>query len=101
MTAEQRQTPREGTIANEVRTLAELPGGTILEGCVADVSLGGARVQGPAVRLRVGDGIRLVFVFTSDERVAYDCEVRHVDPAGKFFGVKFRSEPKPINVNRA
>ncbi len=96
--AEQRRTPREGTADKDVRTRATLADGSVLEGIVEDISLGGAKISGATAGLNTGEEIQLVFLFPSNERVGYRCQVRHVDPAGGFFGVEFRSEPQPIEV---
>jgi hypothetical protein len=68
---------------------------------VADVSLGGTRIQGSVGGLHVGDSVRLVFHFLSGEKVAYDGMVRHISSPLDFFGVEFTSEPKPIEVHEA
>jgi len=98
---DQRSTPREGTIDREVRAIARRPDGVELEGRVADVSLGGARITGPTNGLTVGEEIRLAFVFLTDERVEYRARVKHVDLDGQFFGVEFTSEPTPIKVRES
>ena len=96
--AEKRRTDRQDTIDHGVRAIARLADGTTLEGTVVDSSLGGARVVGRAAGLTQGDRLRLVFVFLSDERAEYECEVRHVDAEHNFFGVDFLSGPRPIDA---
>jgi hypothetical protein len=95
---EQRRTPRQQALDNQVHCRAELPDGTVLDGLVADVSLGGARITGATAGVRVGDAVQLVFVFLSDEKVGYRAVVRHVGSEGASFGVEFTSEPEPIDV---
>lgn len=96
--SERRRTPRQKTTENQVRCRAELPDGSVLEGLVADVSLGGARISGATTGVRVGHEVRLVFLFLSDEEVGYRALVRHVDSRSRSFGVAFTSEPEPIDV---
>lgn len=93
---ERRLTQREITSDHEVRCLTELADGTVLEGNVRDCSLGGARIVGPTGRLGVGDEVKLVFVFRTDERVAYQGTVKHLAPDNASFGVEFESDPVPI-----
>ncbi|MHC4698683.1 MAG: PilZ domain-containing protein, partial [Planctomycetota bacterium] len=88
-----------GTIEREVRCRVGLPDGTILEGIVENISQGGAGISGPTTGLSVGDEINLVFVFLTDEEVAYRGIVRRIDPGGRFFGLQFTSDPQPIKVN--
>ena len=97
--AEKRLAGRDMTTDHDVRTLVELPDGSVLDGRVADVSVGGARVAGPATGLTIGDEVRLVFVFRTNERVAYRGQVKHIDPEGRFFGLEFKSDPQPIEVH--
>lgn len=96
--SERRRTPRQQTLDNQVRCRAELPDGTVVDGLVADVSLGGARISGAPAGVRVGDEVRLLFVFLSHEKVGYRAVVRHVAPERASFGVAFTSEPEPIGV---
>ncbi len=83
---------------NQVRCRAELPDGTVLDGLVADISLGGARISSAPAGVHVGDEVRLVFIFLSGEKVGYRAVVRHVAPERASFGVAFTSEPEPIDV---
>ncbi len=92
---------REGTMDRGVRCRTKCADGTTLEGVVADVSLGGARIHGSAANLHVGDSVRLVFQFLTGEKVAYDGVVRHISAPLAFFGVEFTSEPQPIEVHDA
>ena len=101
MKDEQRRTARQITIDNDVRALIELSGGTVREGYVADSSLGGARISASTEDLAVGDRVRLVFLFPSCEKVADECEIRHVDAEGRTFGVAFTSDPEPVKVHGA
>ena len=96
--SERRSTPRQQTSDNQVRCRTELPDGTVLEGLVADISLGGARISGATAGARVGDEVRLVFVFLSDEKVGYRAVVKHVAPETASFGVAFTSDAEPIDV---
>ncbi len=97
--AERRRLIREITLDNEVRCRTLLPNGTILEGMVEDVSLGGTKICGATKGLRVGDDVHLVFVFLSDEKVGYHGVVRHIDLKRQSYGVEFTSEPQPIEVH--
>ena len=96
--SERRRTPRQETAANQVRCRTELPDGTVLDGLVADISLGGARISGATTGVRAGDEVRLVFIFLSDEEVGYRAVVRHVASERASFGVEFTSDPEPIDV---
>ena len=101
MTNERRRSLREGTVDRGVRCYTKCTDGTTLEGVVADVSLGGARIHGSAAGLHVGDSVRLVFQFLTGEKVAYDGVVRHFSSALATFGVEFTSHPQPIEVHGA
>ncbi len=101
MKDEQRLAARQITIDNDVRALIELSDSTVREGHVADSSLGGARINASTEDLAVGDRVRLVFLFPSGEKVAYQCEIRHIDTARQTFGVAFTSDPEPVKVLRA
>lgn len=101
MKDEQRLAARQITIDNKVRALIELSDSTVREGYVADSSLGGARIGASTENLAVGNRVRLVFLFPSGEKVAYECEIRHIDAAGKTFGVAFTSDPEPVKVHGA
>ena len=101
MARERRRFLREGTADRDVRCRTERGDGTALEGLLADVSRGGARIDGSAAGLHVGDSVRLVFHFLTGEKVAYQGVVRHICVTETFFGVAFTSEPQPIEVHDA
>ncbi len=96
---ERRRLTRENTLDKEVRCRTLLPDGTVLEGMVEDVSLGGTRISGATKGLRSGDEVRLVFVFLSDEKVGYQGVVRYIDLKRQSYGVEFTSQPQPIEVH--
>jgi len=87
---------REQVLDREVRTIAVLNDGTVQRGIVADVSTRGVRVNCPAAGVKPGDELALVLVFLTGERVRYRCEVKHVDPGGRYFGAEFKSPPNRI-----
>lgn len=99
MRTERRRTSREQTIERDVRCSTELSDGRVLVGLVADVSLGGARIHGSTEGVRVGEEVRLVFLFLTGEKVAYSALVIHVCVAENYFGVEFTSDPDPIEVH--
>ncbi len=98
---ERREDEREPTIDNDVRARVEFPDGTVLEGAVGDYSLGGAKILGSAGGMKPGDQVELVLLFPSGEKVAYQCEVRQLDPGGRYFGVQFKSQPRAVEVHRS
>ncbi len=98
---EQRRKVREEEITPPISCFAELPDGTAREGVMQDLSDTGARVSGDATGLSTGDRIRLVLVVLSDQKVVYEAEVKHVDPAGEFYGVAFTSGPHPMAADNA
>ena len=93
---ERRQVEREEGVFPAVSSFVELPDGTVLEGVVADMSDTGARITGSTTGLNVGDEIQITLVVQSFQKVAYRCEVRHLDPAGAFYGIVFKSKPHPV-----
>ncbi len=95
---ERRKTPREAAADREVRCQTELADGTVLEGIVENVSKGGAKISGLTTGLSIGHQINLVFAFLTGEKVKHRGVVRHVDPGGKSFGLKFTSDPRQIRA---
>jgi hypothetical protein len=69
--------------------------GSVLEGVVQDVSDGGAKILGDPTGLTVGDAIDVVVV-VQGEKVRFACEVRHLEPSLRSFGVHFRTGPQPV-----
>ena len=94
-----RQSERQLTIDNDVRTVTTLPNGAVLEGMVENYSLGGMRIAGPSTGMSLGDLVEVVFVFLTNERVRYEGRVVHLDPNGQYFGVEFLSEPQRIETS--
>lgn len=97
-TKEKRQSEREDSVSRGVQCRTELADGTVLDGLVADVSLRGARIRGSVLGVRVGDEVRLIFVFPTREKVGYRGIVKHMEPQLTGFGVEFTSDPEPIEV---
>jgi hypothetical protein len=95
---EQRKTEREHTITPPISCLLELADGTVLEGMVRDISDGGARVSASVDGLKQGDELQLALVLQFGQKIVYRAEVKHVDPQGEFFGLKFTSSPQSVNV---
>ncbi len=91
---EQRRTVRETDVVPPISCLIERPDGSTLEGIVQDLTDFGARVSGNTTGLSSGDQIRLVLVVQSDQKVTYQAEVRHVDTAGRSYGLVFTSRPQ-------
>ena len=97
--AEQRESDRETTISPPITCFTDLPDGSVLEGVVVDMSDTGARVSGDTSGLSVGDDIRLVLVVLADQKVVYHAEVRHLDSQRRFFGIRFKSGPQPLEAD--
>lgn len=99
MREERRRNEREQTTERGVKCRTTLPDGSALDGLVADVSLGGARIHGSTEGVHAGQNVRLEFLFLTGEKVAYGARVIHVNPVAVFFGVEFTSNPEPIIVH--
>jgi hypothetical protein len=93
----EQRTDRRDEISIGVSTFAELPDGSVLEGAVRDISDHGARIAGATDGLEAGDRIRIVFVVQSDQKVRYDCEIKHLNREERFYGVQFLSKPQPLD----
>ena len=96
---ERRTTPRELVLANGVECHTTLPGGAIVIGAIHDSSVGGVRIDAPCPGLAVDTNVELLFVFPTGEKVAYKATVVHVNVEFGCFGVRFDSDPIPIEVH--
>ncbi len=94
---EKRKFPREQVLANDAQAFVQLPDGRELHGKVHDVSEGGARIDGETTGLSQGDQVDIIFLFPSGEKVKHNCQIRHVDSAGKYFGIEYHGLPEVLS----
>lgn len=99
--AEHRKSFREQAIFPAISGLLKLSDGTTREGSITDLSDDGAKITGAVAGLKKGDKVRLVLVIQTDQKIAYECEVRHVDLGGQFCGLRFLSPPQPLEETQA
>jgi c-di-GMP-binding flagellar brake protein YcgR len=92
---DQRKAIRDERVMPAVSCFAELADGTQHEGVVTDLSDTGARISGAVAGLADGDEIQLVLV-VQQQKIVYRCVVRHVNSSERFYGVEFKSRPKPV-----
>jgi len=76
-----------------------LPDGTVVIGAIHDSSVGGVRIAAPCSNLSVGTKVELLFIFPTREKVAYAATIIHVSVDSECFGVRFDSDPIPIEVH--
>lgn len=95
---ELRERQRDEEVTPAITCFVELSDGTALEGVVTNVSDTGAKISGSTSGVSVGDEIRVVLVIHPQQKVAYRCDVMHVDTAAGFYGIRFKSAPEPIEV---
>jgi len=88
---------RRDDITIGVSTFAELPSGDVLEGAVRDLSDTGAKIAGATDGLKCGDRIRIIFVVQSDQKVLYQCEIKHVNHEDRVYGVQFLTKPQTLD----
>lgn len=93
---EQRAALRED-ITVGVCAFVELPNGDVLEGAVRDISERGAKIAGSTEGLIPDEVVRIVFVIQADQKVLYECRIKHVQHDETYFGVEFLSRPKPLD----
>ncbi len=96
---ERRTTDREQVLARGVECHTTLPDGSVISGVIYDCSVGGARINTAAPGMRVGTRVDLMFVFPTGEKVRYRATVTHVNEELGFFGVRFDSDPIPVEVH--
>jgi len=96
---EQRAAVRELVLGRGVECHTTLPDGSVVKGVIYDCADGGVRISTSATSLRVGMNVDLMFVFPTDEKVGYRATVIHVSEAFEYFGVRFDSDPIPIEVH--
>ena len=96
---EKRQTVRQGVAAFDVQCRAIFDDGRTILGTVIDSSEGGVRIRGQVEGISVADQVQVVFLYPSGEQVGHHGTVCHTVPEGKEFGVRFDSDPIPIEVH--
>jgi len=97
--SERRAAARELVLARGVECQTTLPDGSVSMGAIYDCSLGGVRVTTTTNGMRVGENVNIMFVFPTGEKVGYRATVIHVNEALGFFGVRFDSDPIPVEVH--
>ncbi len=93
---ELRNKQRDEGFSPAITCFTELSDGTVLEGFVTNVSDTGVKVSGHTAGLAVGEEVRLVLVIHPQQKVAYRCEVKHVNPSDGFYGLRFKSDPERL-----
>ncbi len=92
--SEQRRAGREGRPSPPISSFTKASDEAALEGVVQDLSNDGVRISGSAQDLNIGDEVEVVLVVQGNQKVRYLCEVRHINPEDKFYGLAFKSGPQ-------
>jgi len=92
---EQRTADRDMDVCVGISSFTMLQGGSYLEGVVKDVSDGGCRIAGDVDGLSVGLKVDLGMVIRG-EKIRYSCQIMHIEPDAKTYGLKFLSGPTPV-----
>lgn len=92
---EQRSAPRDTDVCVGISSFTMMSDGSYLEGVVKDVSDGGARITGDCHGLSVGQKVDLGLVIRG-EKIRYSCEIVHIEPDTRTYGMKFLSGPRLV-----